>query len=161
EWGQWRRGQIAFHNGDWEEAIRLLDPAAAKMPDNLALHWLLACVYRLNHHDDQATQLARRIDSVPPSTEEEYLYKGFAIMPYTPKESLALLDKAVKTRGSLVAFGVRAVCLVRLASNRTDLGLIKRSMEDATAAKRIMPDNAQALAQSVIVHCSAAILYEQ
>jgi serine/threonine protein kinase/tetratricopeptide (TPR) repeat protein len=161
EWVQWRQGQIAFHNGDWEDATRLLEPAADKMPDNLALHWLLATVYRLHGDYDGAARIARRIDSIPPNAEEEYLYKGFATMPYTPKESLALLTEAVKTRGSLIAFGVRAVCLARLASNRTDLRSIQQAMQDATAAKRIMQDNAQALAESVIVHSSAAILYEQ
>jgi serine/threonine protein kinase/tetratricopeptide (TPR) repeat protein len=161
EWGQWRRGHLVFHNGDWEDAIRLLEPAADKMPDNLALHWLLATAYQLHGDYDGAARIVRRIDAIPPNAEEEYLYKGFATMPFTPKESLALLDTAVKTRGSMLAFGVRGVCLARLASDRTDLGLIKQAMDDATAAKRIMHDSAMALAQSVIVHHTAAILYEQ
>jgi hypothetical protein len=76
EWVQWRRGQIAYHNGEWEEAIRLLEPAAAKMPNNLALNWLLVRVYWVNHQDDKEREIERRIDALPPSQEEEYLYKG-------------------------------------------------------------------------------------
>jgi serine/threonine protein kinase len=161
EWVQWRRGQIAFHSGDWEEAISLLEPAIAKMPDNLAANWLLAVAYRLNREEGRSAQVARRIDSVPPSTEEEYLYRGFATMPYTPKESLMLFAKAVAARRSTIAFGTRAVCRTRLAFNQTDLRLIKDAMDDAAAAKRIREDNPMALGESVIVHYSAAILYEQ
>jgi serine/threonine protein kinase/tetratricopeptide (TPR) repeat protein len=161
EWVQWRRGQIASHSGDWDEAVQLLQPAIAKMPDNLAANWLLAAAYRLSGHDERSAQVARRIDSLPPSAEEEYLYRGVATMPYTPVESLELFDKAVAARRSVVAFGLRAVCLSRLAFNQTDLRLIKDAMDDATAAKRIRKDNLTALGQSVIVHYTAAILYGQ
>jgi serine/threonine protein kinase len=161
EWVQWRRGQIAFHIGEWDEAIRLLEPAADKMPDSLALNWLLALVYRLNGDDDRFAEIAERIDSLPPSTEEEFIYKGFAMLPYTPKQSLALFDEAIKIRPSLVAFGQRAVCLMRLAFNQNDLTRIKHAMDDAAAAKRIMKDNPLAFAGSLVVHYSASILYDQ
>jgi serine/threonine protein kinase/tetratricopeptide (TPR) repeat protein len=160
-WVQWRRGQIAFHSGEWEEAVRLLEPAAAKMPDNLALNWLLVRVYWLNHQGDKEREIERRIDSLPPSQEEEYLYKGIARMAYTPKECLALFDRAVEERASLIALDARAMCRTRLAFNQSNLDLIKDAMEDAAAAKRIMKDNPEALAMSVIVRHSAAILYEQ
>ena len=160
EWVQWRQGQIAFHNGDWEEAIRLLEPAAAKMPENLAVHWMLAFIYRVNGDSEESEQIAQRIGSVPPNTEEEFIYKGFATMPFTPKESLALFKKAVEERNSLIALGARAVCFIRLAFNQTDLSLIQEAMGDILAAKRVMKDNPEIVAESLIVHYNAAILYE-
>jgi tetratricopeptide (TPR) repeat protein len=161
EWVQWRRGQIAFHTGDWEEAIRLLEPAAEKMPENLAVAWMLAFIYRVNGDSEASELIAQRIRSVPPNTEEECVYKGFATMPFTPQESLALFKRAVEERGSSVAFGARAVCFIRLAFNQTDLRWIPEAMGDITAAKRIMKDNPEILAESVIVHYGAAVLYEQ
>jgi serine/threonine protein kinase/tetratricopeptide (TPR) repeat protein len=161
EWVQWRRGQIAFHNGEWEEAIQLLEPAAIEMPDSLALNWLLALVYRLNGDDDRFAEIAERIDSLPACTEEEFIYKGFALTPYAPKQSLALFDEAIKARGSLVAFGLRAMCRIRLAFNKNDLSILKPAMDDAAAAKSIMSDNPLAHVNSLIVHYSASILYEQ
>jgi serine/threonine protein kinase len=160
-WVQWRQGQIAFHNGEWEEAIQLLEPAAIEMPDSLALNWLLALVYRLNGDDDRFAEIAGRIDSLPARTEEEFIYKGFALTPYTPKQSLALFDEAIKARGSLVAFGLRAMCRIRLAFNQNDLSILKPAMDDAAAAKSIMSDNPLAHVNSLIVHYSASILYEQ
>jgi serine/threonine protein kinase/Tfp pilus assembly protein PilF len=161
EWVLWRQGQIAFHNGDWEEAIRLLEPAAAKMPENLAIHWMLAFIYRVNGDSEESEHIAQRISSYPANTEEECIYRGFATMPFTPKESMALFKKAVEEGNSLIALGARAVCFIRLAFNQTDLSLIQEAMGDILAAKRVMKDNPEILAESLIVHYSAAVLYKQ
>jgi serine/threonine protein kinase len=160
EWIQWRQGQIAAYKGEWEEAIRLLEPAAEKMPDNLALNWMLAGLCRLNGDDDRSEEIARRLDAIPPTTEEEYICKAAALEPYTPKQSLALLDKAIEARPSVVAFGTRAICLIRLASNENDLSIVNDAMADAAAARRIMKDSPVAIVRSVIVHYCAAVLYE-
>src|SRR5262249_18648171 len=118
-------------------------------------------IYRANGDSEASEQLAQRFRAVPPHTEEEYLYKGFATMPFTPRESLALFKKAVDERGSSIAFGARAVCQIRLAFNEKDPHWIEEAMGDIVAGKRIMKDNPEILAESVIVHFSASVSYRQ
>ena len=61
---------------------------------------------------------------------------------------------------SIIASDVRFVAAHGL-QHQTDLSLIQEAMGDILAAKRVMKDNPEVLAESLIVHYSAAILYEQ
>jgi tetratricopeptide (TPR) repeat protein len=162
EWVQWRRSQIAYHRGMYVDAV-VLEQAAQKMPTNLAANWLLACVYASNHDYDKVEESASRSNRLPVNEEEEYLYKGILTVIYRPEEGLALLDKAVAERGSLIAFTQRASALARVAFEKTDFDRIQQAMDDITAAKRVMRrrDNAMVLTESVFVHHLAAILYQQ
>jgi tetratricopeptide (TPR) repeat protein len=163
EWVQWRRGQIAYHRSVYGEAVPLLEQAVQKVPTSLAANWLLVLVYMSSHDYEKVAEIAARLNGLPVNEEEEYLYKGIVTTTYTPEEGLALLDKAVAERGSLIAFTQRASALARVASEKTDFDRMQQALDDITAAKRVMRrrDNAMVLTESVLVHHLATILYQQ
>jgi hypothetical protein len=162
EWAQWRRSQIAHHQGMHVEAA-VLEQAVQRMPTNLAANWLLAIAYRSSHDYDKVEEIASRLNRLPVNEEEEYLYKGITTVIFRSEEGLALLDKAVAERGSLIAFTERASALARFAFEKTDFDRMQQAMDDITAAKRVMRrrDNATVLVESVVVHQLATILYQQ
>ena len=163
EWVQWRRGQIAFHQGRYADAFRLLEPAVQSMPENLAANWLLAKAHMSRGDTQQVAAIVSRIRSLPVREAEECLYKGWHIYYIEPEESLTLLKRAVGERTSLLAFSVRASLLAWSAFQRHNFKQMQEAMADITAAKHLMQteDCTLALEDSLTVHHLAAILYQK
>jgi serine/threonine protein kinase len=161
-WVQWRRGQIAYHQGRYTDAIGLLEPAVQSMPENLAANWLLveANIYR---GDQRVSGIVSRIRHLPTRDAEECLYKGMYLCRIEPEESLTLLERAVVQRTSLLAFSMRAYLLAEIAFQRANYKQMQEAMADIAAAKRLTQteDCTVALESSVAVHHLAAILYQQ
>jgi serine/threonine protein kinase len=163
EWVQWRRGQIAFHQGRYADAIALLEPAVQSMPENLAANWLLVDANVFRGDTQRVAGILSRIRSLPAREVEECLYKGWYLCGIAPEECLTLLERAVVGRTSLLAFSIRASLLGRIAFERPNFKQMQEAMADITAAKRLMQtaDCTVALEISVMVHHRAAILYQQ
>ena len=160
EWLQWRRGQIACLRGEYDEAIALLEPAVAKMPDNVAARCLLGSAYTWTN-EAKAFQIVAGFDSLVPTTSEDYLYKGLVESLFDPPRGLKRLDEAIALHSSLIAHVTRAGARARFASVTGDLDLIQQAMQDVVAAKSILRGNPAVLGGSVYVHHYAAILFEQ
>jgi tRNA A-37 threonylcarbamoyl transferase component Bud32/tetratricopeptide (TPR) repeat protein len=161
EWALWRRGQIAFHSGEVEKAIPLVERAVARMPDNPAAKWLLGTAYQTTWNWQRASQIDRTSSSLTPSTPEDALYKGLFRSFDAPKAGLKALDEGLPRQPALIAHVVRAEVLARMAIDTSEVSHIEKAMEDVTAAKTIQPGNALALGESVYVHHLAAILYDE
>ncbi len=160
-WALWRRGQIAFHNGEVEKAIPLLERAVARMPDNQAANWLLAAAYFSAGDWQRAIHISRHFGSLTPGTAEDGLYKGLYQSWDFPQEGLKTLDDALPRQPVLIAHVVRAHILAGLAIDTSELSYIKRAKDDVIAAKSIQRGNALALVEGLYVHHIAAILYEE
>jgi tetratricopeptide (TPR) repeat protein len=159
EWAQWRRGQIAYHRAQYEKAIALLEPAAARMPDNVALTCLLASAWYINGLYEEPFLIINRLDSLTPRTSEDFLYKGLAESILDGVKGLKTLDEAMARQPSLIAHVLRAEVRTDHALDTTDLTSIEGAVEDATAAKSILRGNPSALIASVNVQMHAAGLY--
>jgi serine/threonine protein kinase len=163
EWLQWRRGQIAFHQGRLTDSIGLLEPAVQNMPENLAANWLLVEAYRSRGETHRVAGIVSRIRSLPAREAEECLYKAGYFLLIEPEESLMLLERAVVQRTSLLTFCMRAYLLAGIAFQRSDSKQMQEAMADITAAMRLMQSDgcSVALENSVYVHYLAAILYQR
>jgi tetratricopeptide (TPR) repeat protein len=160
EWLQWRRGQIACLRREYEEAVELLEPAVAKMPDNVAARCLLGSAYTWTN-EAKAFQSVAGFDSLVPVTPEDHLYKGLIESYLDPVAGLKTLDEAIVRHSSLIAHVTRAGARARVGSVTGNLDLIHQAMQDVVAAKSILRGNPAVLGGSVYVHHYAAILYEQ
>jgi serine/threonine protein kinase len=161
EWVLWRQGQMAFHSGEVEKAIPLLDRAVTHLHDNQAANWLLGAAYFSAGDWQRGIHLGRRFGSLPPSTAEDGLYKGLYQSWDFPEEGLKTLDDALPRQPVLIAHVLRAHVLAGLAIDTSELSYIKKAKDDVIAAKTIQRGNALALVESLYVHHIAAILYEE
>jgi tetratricopeptide (TPR) repeat protein len=159
EWAQWRRGQILFHRGELEKAIRLLELAIGQMPENAAANWLLGAAYLDSWNWQRFFDTCRHCDSLTSSTAEELLYKSLCDSFSSPDEGLNTLDGAMARQPSLIAHLVRAQIRASKAMQTNDAALARTAMDDVTAAKIILRGKVLALVESVHVHHVAAILY--
>jgi tetratricopeptide (TPR) repeat protein len=136
EWALWRRGQIAFHREDYEEAIQLLRPAMARMQDNVALTCLF--VKALQYAGGVPVELVAisgRLDSLSPRTPEDFLYKGYVETSFDPK-ALKTLDKAIERQPSLIGHVVRAQVRASHALDTSDLAGVERSRSGSLSVGR-------------------------
>ena len=161
EWALWRRGQIAFHNGEVERAIQLLERAVTRMPDNQAATWLLGAAYFSAGDWQRGIHIGRHFGSLTPITAEDGLYKGLYQSWDFPQEGLKTLDDALPRQPVLIAHVVRAHILAGLAIDTSELSYIRRASDDVIAAKSIQRGNALAFVEGLYVHHIAAILSEE
>lgn len=157
EWADWRRGQIAYHQGELGQAIERLERAVAKLPENTAAQALLASACIWSGHWDKYNRVRDALLS-PPVTVEDMLYLGLAYSYADPTEGLRLLDLAVKEDSSLIAHVIRAQVRADQAMHTSDWNLANEAIGDAIAAKVTLPDNPTALCISAWVHQIAATL---
>lgn len=104
---------------------------------------------------------AERIASLTPHTAEDYLYRGAVGTPRESVERLKWLDEAMSRQPSLIAHVLRAEVRTWQAMETGELASLEEAKQDVTAAKSILRGNAQALATSLFVHRTAALLYER
>ncbi|MFL5245303.1 MAG: protein kinase domain-containing protein [Gemmataceae bacterium] len=161
EWAQWRRGQIAFHSGEVEKAIPLLERAGASMPDCQAANWLLGAAYFSAGDWQRGVHIGTHFGSLAPNTPEDGLYKGLYQAWDFPEEGLKTLDDALPRQPVLIAHVVRAHVLAGLAIDTSEISYIMRARDDVIAAKSIQRGNALVIAEDLYVHHIAAILYEE
>jgi serine/threonine protein kinase/predicted Zn-dependent protease len=161
DWVQWRRGQIAFHSGEIEKAIGLVNQAVAEEPENTAAYWLLGAAYHTTLAWHRAIPIYERSSSLASTSAEDRLYEGLFRSFYDPQAGLKIMDEALVQRSPLIAHVLRAQVLATLATDTSELDYIQKAMADVNAAKTIQQSNALALAESVHVHHLAAIFFEE
>jgi serine/threonine protein kinase len=158
-WVDWRRGQIAFHRGQFADAIPLLESAVRAYPDQVAPRALLAMAYGWGAGDlEKFSEVGNAADRLPVVTAEDMLYKGLMLSYLDPPRSLPTLDEAVRQRNSTIARLVRAGVRVIRAKETSDLVLAKLAQEDAATAKSMLPDNPYAIVTSLQVQLDTDLL---
>src|SRR5262249_46617486 len=95
-WADWRRGQIAYHRGQFSDAVPLLKSAVQKFPDQVAPRALLASTYLAVGDLGSFSHEALAADQLCAVTPEDWLYKG--LTHPDPIEGLKALDEAVLRR---------------------------------------------------------------
>jgi tetratricopeptide (TPR) repeat protein len=157
-WVDWRRGQIAYHRGQFADAVPLLESAVRAYPDQAAPRSLLAWAYALSGDLEKFSRVGDAADRLPAVTPEDVLYKGLMLSYLDPPRALPTLDDAVLRRDSTIARLIRAQVRVFRAKGSSDLALAKLAQEDAATARSMLPGNPYALAVSLRVQVETALL---
>lgn len=158
------RGQIAFHRGDMEKAIRRLEQAAKLLPEGqpgaVAVRAMLALTYlyglQLQHFDT----LSRELDSMSPITAEDYLFKGQFETMLRPERGLETLNEAIRQHDSILARAARCEARAYRAVITGQENDAELALEDAQVARGMLPGNPLVLGRSVYAQLVAAGIYE-
>jgi tetratricopeptide (TPR) repeat protein len=146
------RGQVAFDRGDVEQAREHLEQAVRLMPESVAARakLALACYHSglLWRYD----QLTREIDTMTPRTPEDFLFKGEAESLTRPEQGLQTLEKAGSLRNAVIGWSARLETRYNQALYTDDVRAAQQALDDARAAKEMLPDNPVVLARSVHAH---------
>jgi serine/threonine protein kinase len=153
------RGQVAFHRGDVDEAIRHLEQAVVLLPGSVAARGMLVYLYDTIGSEEQFDQLFRELDALTPVTPEDYLFKGYAESCRDSVGALAMLEDALRRHDSIVGRAVRAEVRAVRAMDTADLRDAEAAVADADVARALLPDNPQVLYVSVLAHAAAAGAY--
>jgi tetratricopeptide (TPR) repeat protein len=154
----WRRGQIAYHRGQFADAVPLLESAVRAYPDQFAPRALLAMTCGWVGDVEKFARVGDAADRLPAVTAEDMLYKGLMLSYLDPPRSLPTLDEAVVRRDSQIARLVRAQVRFFRAKDTSDLDLAKLAQKDAEVAKSMLPGNPYAIVMSLEVQLYTALL---
>lgn len=156
------RGQIALYQGHNEEAVKHLKQAAELLPESVAIRGMLAFAYgRIG--DSVGTQsILQELEHLTATTPEDFLFKGLGEGGLDAQKGLATLDEAVRRRPSVVARLIRAeVRSHHLQQVDADPAAAELAIEDALAARQLLPDNPSALQTSLLTHVVALGAFER
>lgn len=155
------RGQVAYHRGDFNQAVQHLEQAVQLLPESVSARGLLAASYNWTGEWDEHQRIIVELESMTPASPEDALFKGKAQSFMSPERGLNTVDEAVRQRNSsplarLVRAGVRA----DRAMDTSDPQLAELAIEDVSLARAMMPDAVAVLHESVASHLIAAGLFE-
>ena len=154
------RGQVAYHQGDRVSATRHLEQAVKLMPLSVTARSLLARTYLDGGRTADMERLWRDLDWMAPSTVEDYLFKGQVEALIRPEAGLWLLDEAVRRRNTVISRSVRCEARANRALASGTVRDAELALEDATAARAMLPDNTFTLASSVYAQLVASVAHE-
>jgi hypothetical protein len=155
------RGQVAFHRGEVAAGRDHLEQAVRLMPDSVAARAILAVAYYQCGQGSRFDQVSRKLDQMTPRTPEDFLFKGQAECINRPERALQTLDEAIKRRNSIISRAVRLEVRAGYALFTDDLQVAQQALEDAQAAKAMLPGNPVALSRSVHAHLVAAAVFDK
>ncbi len=159
-WAQLLHGQLAYHRGQFGQAMGHLEQAVKELPNNVSARGLLASsgvwAGRWEVHD----RAIEGIEELGPITPEDWLYRGLAESYSDPVRGLETMDKAVLRRESAIARTLRAGVRADYAMETSDAAFVEKAIEDIRAAKAMAPDSPIAHSTGVFVYLIAAGFYE-
>ena len=156
------RALALLFGGQLSEAIAILETAAAKEPDNLAL--LSAALWASIYDGDiqKATDLAERVfQARSTGRESQNDYERLLVIynrVYTedPTDVIAELDDIISRHPRWgIAYAIRAEAKTQLARLTRDMSDVNDARDDAALSRRYHPDNAFVLSSSMYVFISA------
>jgi tetratricopeptide (TPR) repeat protein len=153
------RGQLALHRGDTRKAIEHLEQAVNLLPRSVAAHSLLAAAYINNFQVNRYETIMDSIEKLTAVTPEDYLFKGDAESVTDPPRALKTLDEAIRRRDSTIARVLRAGVRAYYAQDTGNVDMAQSAIDDASAAKNMMPGNPLAIGTELGAHLIAAGLY--
>jgi serine/threonine protein kinase len=159
-WAALFQGQLAYHRGQFGQAIGYLEQAVKELPKNVSARGLLASSGVWGQRWEVHDRAIEGIEELGPVTPEDWLYKGLAESYSDPVRGLETMDRAVLRRESAIARILRAGVRADYAMETSDAAFVGKAIEDIRAAKAMAPDNPNAHSTSIFVHLIAAGFYE-
>jgi len=158
-WIRMVRGQLALHRGDTGKAIEHLKVAVEIFPRSVAAQSMLAEAYSRDGRLDEYEKIFLLLEKIPPLTPDDYLFKGMAESIMDPRRGLKTLGEAIHQRNSPIARRLRGDVCAHVALDTTDPEMARLALEDANAARAMMPENPVVLATDLWAHLVAAEVY--
>jgi tetratricopeptide (TPR) repeat protein len=154
------RGQIALHRGQSREAREHLEQAVRLLPDSVAARGMLAAAYASDGQWESYGKMIKEMETLCPSTPEDFLFKGYAKAYLEPKQGLEMIQQAFDLRPMSIALLLRAEVRAMVAQDTDDLDEADRAVRDAESAKELLRKNPAALWVSLEAHLAKAGVHE-
>jgi tetratricopeptide (TPR) repeat protein len=150
------RGQLALHRGDAHKAVEHLEQAVKLLPRSVAAYSLLAEAYMGDDQWDRYEIIfIDDIEKLPVVSPEDYLFKGHAESLYDPARGLEDLNEAIRRQNSTIARVLRAEARSYVAQDTGNVDMAQSGIDDAVAAKNMMPGNPRVIATELLAHLVA------
>jgi serine/threonine protein kinase len=155
------RGQIALHRGKSLEARQHLEEAVRLLPESVMAWGMLAAAYADDGHWERYDKAVRQMEQLIPSTQEDFLFKGYAEAYLEPERGLQTITLAIDRRPMMgISRLIRAEVLAMVAQDTDDLHEAEGAVQDANYAKELLHDNPTALWVSLEAHLAKAGVHE-
>jgi tetratricopeptide (TPR) repeat protein len=155
------RGQIALHRGKSLEARQHLAEAVRLLPESVMAWGMLAAAYADDGHWERYDQAVRKMEQLTPSTQEDFLFKGYAEAYLEPERGLQTITLAIDRRPMMgISRLLRAEVRAMVAQDTDDLHEAEGAVQDANYAKELLQDNPTALWVSLEAHVAKAGVHE-
>ena len=145
-WLKMQEAHLLYHKGEYENALAVIDKAAALMPDSIAVKSLdLICNYMAGN-EHQYLREAGKIKDLPVSTAEGYLFRGLAQPEAHPRRAVEDLEKALPQYSQYPVVHLLLANALRLsAADTVNFGeayrLAKRAVGEAFIAKEMLKED--------------------
>jgi len=154
------RGLLAYHRGDYRLAIEHLEQAVRLLPRSVAAYSLLALACLWDGQWDRYESIVMdAIEKLTPVTPEDYLFKGSAESLDDPARGLKTLDEAIHRQDSTIARVLRAEARASVAQDTGNIDMAQSAIEDASAAKNMMPGNPFVIETELMAHLMAMVAF--
>ena len=154
------RGLLALHRGDPRLAIEHLEQAVKLLPHSVAAYSLLARAYLGDGQGDRyESTFINFVEKLTPVTPEDYLFKGWTEAMNDPASGLKTLDEGIRRQDSTIARVLRASARAFFAQETGDVDMAQSAIEDASAARNMMPGNSYAINTELGVHLVAMVVF--
>jgi pentatricopeptide repeat protein len=154
------QGAAYYFGGDSGRAISELEQAAKLLPDSVAAVALLSASYSRSGQWERADQLFDQMIRLSPSCPEDYLFKGLA-QEAVGDGGLATITEGIRRSDSPLGPFLRARPRSNQAFDTRNLKEAEEALKDIEAARRLMPDNALVVRDSIVCREIAAVIYQE
>ncbi len=153
-------GQVDLFRGKTEDAVENLEAAVEQDPDSVAAQSMLAYAYLMDGKYTEYTKRVATLDSLSPTTPEDYLFQGRAIGLFSPKQGIASMNKAIEQRpSSHLARVMRAWLRVFQALDQENEGIVLRALEELRATRIYLGDNLLLSGTTLYAQLAAVTLF--
>jgi serine/threonine protein kinase len=158
------RGQVAFHRGDMEQAVKDLEQAVSLVPGEqpgaVAARAMLALACVDNHRFSRFDELSQELEKLTPITPQDFVFKGLLETTIGLERGLPTLDEGIRRHDSVLARATRLEARAKRAAATGKVEDAEMALDDALVAQRMLAGNALVLARSVYAHLVAASIYD-
>jgi hypothetical protein len=155
------RGMAAYFRSDTEAAVSELEQAVKLLPESVAARALLAMAYTDYGQYERYEQLILEIESLSPSSPEDYLFKGYARQGNEAGQGLSDLNEGIRRGDSPLGRALRAFVRTNRAIDSVSRQDVEGALADANAARGMLPDNPFVLYVSLYARVAAAGIYKE
>jgi serine/threonine protein kinase len=155
------RGVVAYFRQDIARAIGELEQAVELLPESVAARALLAMSYQ-DAGVEKYERFILEMAQLSPSSPEDYLFKGYAReVNELGGLGLADLDEGIQRRDSLLGRALRTFARANRAIDSGQRQDAEAALDDANAARGMLPDNPLALYTSLYARLVVAGIYRE
>jgi serine/threonine protein kinase len=156
------RGVVAYFRQDVPSAISELEQAVKLLPESVAARALLSMSYDDGGQAEKSERFLVEMSQLAPRSAEDYLFKGYA---HESNEQgglgLADLNEGIQRRDSPVGRALRTIARANQAIDSGQRHDAEAALDDANAARGMLPDNPLVLYASLYARVVAARIYRK